>query len=75
MAISHIINGLADLIDPGWIECVCVCVLHVLDVSCPRGGNRGVGADVFLCGSSQGSAKAEGWSPSVSLAHSKVAIT
>lgn len=44
MAVSHMINGLADVTDPG-------CVLHVCDVRCPLGwGIGGVGADVFLRG-------------------------
>ncbi|KAK9533407.1 hypothetical protein VZT92_008526 [Zoarces viviparus] len=48
------------------------CVLGMSDAL--RGGSAGWFADVFLP-ESQGRAKAEGWSPSVSLAHSKVAIT
>lgn len=50
MAVSQMINGLADLADPGWTESVSVCVLHVWDVRCPLGGIGRVGADVFLHG-------------------------
>lgn len=32
VAVSHTINVLADLIEPGWAECVSVCVLHVHDI-------------------------------------------
>lgn len=43
MAVSHMINGLALLTDPGWAECVSVCVLHVRDVRCPLGGRDRLG--------------------------------
>lgn len=36
-AVSHLINRLAHLTDPGWAECVSICVLHVRDVRCPLG--------------------------------------
>lgn len=50
MAVSHMINGSADLPDPGRAQCVSVCVRHVWDVRCPLGGIGRMGADVFLHG-------------------------
>lgn len=38
MAISHTLNGSADLTDAGWAEWAAVCVLNLRDVTCILGG-------------------------------------
>lgn len=77
-AVSHMINALADLEDPGWYV-QGMYVISDLEVrGWGVGGVHWVGADPAWWVRRQGSrgrAKAERWSPSVSQANSKVAIT
>lgn len=76
LAVLHMINALADLEDPGWYV-QCMYVISDLEVrGWGVGGVHWVGADPAWWVRRQGSrGRAERWSPSVSLANSKVAIT